>query len=97
MARDILLNSDMEFNIINGDLVIGDADDQNLEHLALTNRGELKYDPFAGLDVVLLNKKRLPSVADLSNINRGLSLDNWRNPLVTRNNGIIEIRADREE
>lgn len=97
MARDILNNEDGSFLIKNGDLVVGDSDLQNLNDLSLTNKGELKYDPLAGMDLIKLNKKRAAGISDLGEINRQLRADGWINQKVRTQNGEIIIEAERVE
>jgi hypothetical protein len=97
MARDILKNEDGTLAIQNGDLQIGDGDLQNLYDLSVLNRGEIKYDPLAGMDIVKLNKKRLPDRADLAMVNRQLNADNWVNQKVSNIGGEISIQAERKE
>jgi hypothetical protein len=97
MARDIIINEDGSLALKDGDLVVGDSDLQNLQDLSELNRGELKYDPLAGMDLIKLNKKRLPDSADLAFINRQLNADNWVKQNVRKEAGEIIIEAERNE
>jgi hypothetical protein len=97
MARDILINENGSLKIENGDLLIGDSDGQNLQDLALTNRGELKYDPLIGMDLIKLNKKRIPAASDLSMINQQLRADGWVNTEVRREDGETLVKGERNE
>jgi hypothetical protein len=97
MAKDILIAENGAIVTNNGDLVIGDADVQNLQDLAAINRGELKTDPLVGLDLIKLNKKRLPGAADFGFVNQQLRGDGWVNTEVRRENGDTLIKAERSE
>jgi len=97
MARDILIQESGEIVALNGDLVVGDSDVQNLQDLALLNRGDLKYDPLMGLDLIKLNKKRRPQVSDLGFISTQLKADGWIKTSVNLENGETVVRAERAE
>lgn len=54
MAKDILLNDDGEVVIANGDFVIGESLDQEVQIILEMAQGELKEDPLMGADLFRL-------------------------------------------
>ncbi|TLP81350.1 hypothetical protein [Maribacter sp. ACAM166] len=54
MAKDILLNDTGELTIANGDFVIGDSEDQEVQLILEMAQGELKEDPLLGADLFRL-------------------------------------------
>ena len=50
MAKDILFeDNDLKFE--NGDLSIGDSDQQHIEDLLLANKGDYKQSPIVGIGI----------------------------------------------
>lgn len=47
--KDILLNSDFDLDIVNGDLVVGESTTQHQQLLLLTNKGDWKENPLIGV------------------------------------------------
>jgi hypothetical protein len=47
--KDILLNSDFDLEIVDGDLVIGESTTQHQQLLLLTNKGDWKENPLVGV------------------------------------------------
>ena len=68
---DIQLEEDGTLKIEDGDLVIGDADFQNVANLLVAEKGSLKHDPIAGAGARRIIKKR---EADKGEIIREISL-----------------------
>jgi hypothetical protein len=48
---DILLDDDLDLLIVNGDIVFGDADEQNMRLVALSNTGDWKEFPQFGVNL----------------------------------------------
>jgi hypothetical protein len=48
--KDLLLNSDGSFQIKNGDFVIGDSDNQNVNDILQAVKGDYKLSPQIGLN-----------------------------------------------
>lgn len=49
--QDIILNSDGDLKIENGDLVIGYSDNQHQQHIIMASKGEFREFPELGADV----------------------------------------------
>lgn len=47
--RDILFNDDVE--IQNGDFVIGESENQHVQHILMASKGEYKYTPEMGVGI----------------------------------------------
>lgn len=57
--RDFLLGDDGEMEIRNGDFVHGDSLTQEVGLLLLTNKGEVRWDPLCGCDLLRRTNARL--------------------------------------
>ena len=93
MATDFKMHTanDEPF-IVDGDFVIFDADDQNLEDLCVYNPGELKADPLTGVGVIRLIKSRLSDSDIVSRTRSQMRLDNWEiGDVYLDNNEIVAI------
>lgn len=62
IVNDILLDDDFDLLIKNGDLVIGDADEQHLQLIVLLEPGQIRYSPLTGIGI----SKKLLSPLTLS-------------------------------
>lgn len=47
--KDILLNSDFDLDVADGDLVVGESTTQHQQLLLLTNKGDWKENPLIGV------------------------------------------------
>ena len=47
--KDLILNSEGELDIKDGDLVVGTSDDQHKQHLLMFQKGALKENPATGV------------------------------------------------
>ena len=52
---DLLLNEDQTLKVVNGDLAIGDCDDQNVYDIMISHKGEYKCTPQIGVDSLNLS------------------------------------------
>ncbi len=78
--KDILLDDDNDIMVVNGDLFVGESDEQHIGHIIKAAKGEYKQHPLCGSDSVkdlsatfnyaILNKIKLQLKADgFSNVN----------------------------
>ena len=51
MASDLLLNSDDEMIIKNGDFLIGVSDEQHIDHIVRFNKGDVLDSPLTGVGI----------------------------------------------
>lgn len=52
MAKDILLGADRDLLFIEGDFNIGNSDEQHVEDILLSSKGEYKQFPLIGIDLL---------------------------------------------
>ncbi len=52
MATDILLDSDGDLIWQDGDLVIGDSSEQNIENILAAQKGEFRQSPLVGVGIL---------------------------------------------
>jgi hypothetical protein len=62
MENDILLDENGDLAIANGDFVIGDATDQEVEAVLTFNPGDLKEDPIFGPGLIRLIKSNVSAI-----------------------------------
>lgn len=78
--KDFKLNKDMDLEIKDGDFDIGDTDQQNIELILLTHKGNFKEYPILGVGITdYLRSPEIISRLRLENeINNQLEYDNFR-------------------
>jgi hypothetical protein len=63
--NDILLNTDFDLDIQNGDFVIGRSDEQQQEVLMLATQGDFKQNPEVGIDLIsFINESEIEKMVD---------------------------------
>lgn len=77
--NDFKLNNDTDLEIRNGDFVIGDTDQQNIELILLSHKGAFKEHPILGVGITdYLKSPEIISRLRLENeINNQLEFDNF--------------------
>jgi ABC-type uncharacterized transport system substrate-binding protein len=66
MARqDILLDSEGNWAVENGDFVVGNSDDQHVEQLLLTRKGMIREAASVGVGILGYLKKQNTQISDL--------------------------------
>jgi hypothetical protein len=94
--KDLLLSSNNDFQIVNNDLFIGKSDLQHQKHLLISNKGEIKHAPVAGVGLFTFladNNK-----ADLNReIRLDFSADGMKVESVSTDKGEIKIDAPYED
>ena len=73
---DILLNTDKDIQIENGDLVIGDSFQQEVGLIVQSNQGEWKNEPLVGSNLIELINSEASESEYKSKIKQALKLDN---------------------
>jgi hypothetical protein len=69
MAKDILLTSDNDLQLLNGDFFIGESLMQEVGIILQMNQGELKIDPLIGANLIVKmrgieNRHKIESLID---------------------------------
>lgn len=94
--KDLLLTDDMDLQLTNGDLSVGDPNDQNVQLLAATSPGQWKESPTAGMGLVdLLNSERQEGTVRHF-INRQLRADGAKSKKISFDGDNINIEASYE-
>lgn len=65
MNKDILLNEDNSPQIVNGDFVVGESDEQHVQHIIQAQKGDYKEFPSLGVDPIRYLKGGPRASADL--------------------------------
>jgi len=91
--NDILLNTDNDLMIANGDFAVGDCLNQQVGLLLLFNKGEVKQHPLTGAGINdLLNSESMAAVTD--EIQKQLKADGLKLRKIERVDGKIYIAAE---
>lgn len=97
MAKDILLTEDNEVKTANGDLVVGDGDTQNLEHLLACNTGFIKDSPLTAMNLYRLTNARFMPQDVKRDVKVQLKADKWIKEIVLFENNVLTVDAVRSE
>lgn len=95
MAKDILLDETGDLLIVNGDFVIGDSNNQEIEGLLVDVKGEVKEHPMVGADIKRLLKSREGETAALKEIKIQLQNDGFTSSQVEISQNDINVSAKR--
>lgn len=95
MVKDILLDTNHDILLKDGNLVFGDASAQNLEVILILNVGELKWNPLLGCGMIRLTQGRINPQVVIRDIELVLKADGWKNIKVTIIGGDITVDATR--
>lgn len=96
-AKDLLLDDDWDLLISNGDLVIGESDQQHIALVVVTAPGHWKENPFLGFNAgMYLGSNSNPAEMKV-NLQEQLKSDNaiLEKLLVTDNGEIFSLNAKR--
>ena len=100
MANDILLGSDGDLSFLNGDLNLGNSDEQHIEDILVAQKGEYKQHPLIGVDlfsflnspITLITRQKLEKEITLQ-----LTSDNAKNiEITTSAQGDLKASANYE-
>lgn len=95
MGKDIILDKDGDLKIEDGDFVIGNSDQQEIEALIMWKKGECKEFPLAGGNLAQLLKTREGQTAALREAKYQLNNDGFDINKIGIENFNINIDADR--
>lgn len=89
---DVLLDENKDLKFVNGDLVIGDVNQQNQELIVVSNKGDWKESPEIGVGINdYLNDENISGA--ISAIKNNLRYDGFKVNKVKLVNNKIEIDA----
>jgi hypothetical protein len=97
MAKDILLDENGDLKIANGDFVIGDSNDQEIENLLVSAKGAFKEFPLVGGDIGKMLKSRSGQTAALKEIKYQLKNDGFDDYNIKIDDQDINVSATRTE
>lgn len=95
MAKDILLDENGDLKIVNGDFVVGDSDNQEIENLLIATKGEFKEFPLVGGDISKILKSRSGQTAALKEIKYQLKNDGFDISDIKIEDDSINVNAER--
>ena len=76
--KDFLLTDEFDFFIKNGDLLLGESDDQEAAVIVQSNQGHFKNQPFIGANLADLLNGKADQAALRTRINSALAHDSKR-------------------
>jgi hypothetical protein len=95
-AQDFLLDGDWDLLIENGDLIIGNANQQHIALIVVTGPGHWKENPFLGFNAVFYEGSNANPAEMKANLSEQIRSDNGMlNQLKVSNGFIVSIDADR--
>jgi hypothetical protein len=96
MAKDILLDTDRDLLLKNGDLVFDEADSQNIETLVILNQGDLKDNPLVGCNSFKLINGKVDPTAVKRAISIQLTGDGFQDQEISFNGAELYVSAVRK-
>jgi hypothetical protein len=89
MRKDLLLNENYEIQIANADFVIGQSDEQHVECLVITEKGQIKFSPASGFGLYSRLKQRLQNTQQfVRELKIELDADGYTNAEIDISKGI---------
>lgn len=98
MVNDILLDEDDDLQIVNGDLVIGPSEEQEVGLILRTNQGDWRASPLTGFGVARRARNEVSSSEFERELDTQLRLDGFNDTQVRlTEQGELSINARRYE
>jgi hypothetical protein len=88
--KDILLDDDYDLQAKDGDFVVANSDNQNVELLLLANPGDFKQSPLVGFGILQMQNGKLTAEAKRK-MNLALSQDGYKARSIDLTNGKLTI------
>ncbi|SHJ76223.1 hypothetical protein SAMN02745146_0102 [Hymenobacter daecheongensis DSM 21074] len=96
MAKDILLDEEDDLLIVNGDLVIGDSEEQEVGLILRTNQGDWRQSPLTGFGVARRTRTEISRTQFERDLSTQLLMDGFDDCDVTlTEEGQLSIKAKR--
>lgn len=93
---DILIGSDMNPVLKDGDFKVGDAEGQHVNLILISSKGQWRMSPLIGADLATFSSAPDTQIKDLyKRIRLQLELDGYRNINIGTADGKITINANR--
>jgi hypothetical protein len=97
MAKDILLNADLDLLIQNGDLVAGHSTEQHIGLIMVAEKGEWKPTPWLGASIRSLINAEDEGRAFKRELQKQLSLDGAEVERINISSSGVEVEATYED
>lgn len=94
MVTDILLDSTLDFQVVNGDFLIGESDEQHIQLLLSSSPGNWKQFPFLGTDLIEDIASPMSAQDIVAKITLAMKVDAFQNISVFANNGKIQVSGN---
>ena len=91
---DILLDDTGDLLIENGDFVVGDSNQQHVESILLSQKGEFKEFPLVGFGIVNYIKSDTPEVKFKRDLKIQLEYDGFNNAKIDLSNGFENLKIE---
>ncbi|ALU74272.1 MULTISPECIES: hypothetical protein [Tenacibaculum] len=89
---DLLLDENGDLAIENGDFVIGKSDQQNVEIVLLSNKGEFKEFPLVGFGAINYIKTNVSEIEFKRNLKMQLEYVGYKNPTIDLTGGFENLK-----
>lgn len=92
--RDLLLDENGDLAIENGDFVIGVSDQQHVEAVLLSNKGEYKEFPLVGFGAIRYVKSNISDIEFKRDLKIQLEYIGYKNPAIDLSNGLEALKIE---
>ncbi len=92
--KDILVDSNNDLLIENGDFVIDSSDIQHVDHIITAQKGEYKETPQLGFGVINYLKSNTTKTKFKRNLRVQLNFDGYQNPKIDLKNGFKDLKIE---
>ncbi|CAA0144715.1 conserved hypothetical protein [Tenacibaculum maritimum] len=92
--NDLLLDENGDLAIENGDFVVGKSDQQNVEAVVLSQKGEYKEFPLVGFGAINYLKSNVSKVEFKRDLKIQLEYNGFTNPKIDLTNGFENLKIE---
>lgn len=94
MNQDILRNVDGDLDFANGDIVIGQSDQQHVEDIFIAHQGEYKEFPLIGFGAIDYIKSNVVDSEFKRDLKLQLEYDGYNSVTIDISNGIENLKIE---
>ncbi len=95
MRQDILTNDTHELEVVNGDFIIGQSDQQHVQHIIEAQKGEYKNSPLVGFGIINFVKRDEKIASEFKrDLKIQLENDGYTNPSINLNDGFAKLKIE---
>ncbi|CAA0153108.1 hypothetical protein [Tenacibaculum maritimum] len=92
--KDLLLDENGDLAIVDGDFVIGESDQQNVEILLVSNKGEFKEFPLVGFGAINYIKSNVSEIEFKRDLKLQLEYIGYNNPKIDLSEGFENLKIE---